>query len=206
MSSLSLSSIPFLLSFISYREHGAVPLLVNLMHHQDLKVQITTLRALRNLSSGSSSNKIKLEIARDQGLVEIITVLRSSHVKEIRDLLTSLLWNLSSCEELKLQMIQCCLHNLVEIMMVPLTGWSMDGAQEANARPKPVHWNLKLKNTTGDCVFIKRDPYFIHFLSCHHCNSCLFCNGNHSAMDATDKNGGCDFLCCRSAAEHVICR
>ena len=76
---------------------------------------------------------------------------------EIRDLLTSLLWNLSSCEELKLQMIQCCLHDLVEIMMVPLTGWNTEDAREANARPKPVQWNLELKNTTGDCVFISRD-------------------------------------------------
>ena len=43
------------------------------------------------------------------------------------------------CEELKLQMIQCCLLNLIEIMMVPLTGWSMDDSREANARPKLVH-------------------------------------------------------------------
>ena len=67
------------------------------MHHVDLKVHITALRALKNLSSGSSTNEIRLKIAKDQGLIEIITVLRSSHVKEIRYLLTSLLWNLSSC-------------------------------------------------------------------------------------------------------------
>ena len=132
------------------REHGVIPILVNLIHHPDTKVQITVLSALKNLSYGRTTNENKHLIATDQRLMEIIKVLRSSRVAEIRDLLTQVLWNLSSCEELKLRLIQSCLHDLVEVVMVPYTGWNTEDAREATSRPRAVHWNSELMNTTGE--------------------------------------------------------
>ncbi len=75
--------------------------------------------------------------------------LKNSRIQEVRELLTGLLWNLSSCEDLKLKMIKACLHDLVEIVMVPHTGWNTQNSRELTARPRSVMWNIELKNTTG---------------------------------------------------------
>lgn len=131
------------------REHGAIPVLVSLIRHQDTKVQITALGALKNLSYGRMTDENKHAIVSDHGLGEIMAALRQARVAEVREPLTALLWNLSSCEELKLQMIKVCLHDLVEIIMVPYTGWNTALATEPTARPGPVQWNSELKNTTG---------------------------------------------------------
>ena len=123
---------------------------MNLIRHSENKVQITALGALKNLSFGRKMNENKQLIGNDHGLMEIMTALKKSRVSEVRELLTGLLWNLSSCEELKMRMIQCCLHDLVEIVMVPHTGWNTEIARELTARPQRVHWNNELKNTTGE--------------------------------------------------------
>ena len=88
-------------------------------------------------------------ILKDHGLMEIMVALKNSRVSEVRELLTALLWNLSSCEELKLKMIKGCLHDLVEMVMVPYSGWNTQESREPTARPQALHWNAELKNTTG---------------------------------------------------------
>jgi len=123
---------------------------VSLVRHSETKVQITALGALKNLSFGRTMNQNRLLIGSDQGLNEIMSVLKKSRVSEVRELLTGVLWNLSSCEDLKMQMIQGCLHDLVEIVLVPLTGWNTEVARLPTARPQAVHWNNELKNTTGE--------------------------------------------------------
>ena len=73
-------------------------MLVNQLRNPETKVQISVLGALRNLSFGRANDDNKLEIAGEHGLAEILLALKMSRVVEVRDLLTSLLWNLSSCE------------------------------------------------------------------------------------------------------------
>ena len=123
---------------------------MGLVRHSETKVQITALGALKNLSFGRNMNENRLLIGSDQGLNEIMATLKKSRVSEVRELLTGLLWNLSSSEDLKMRMIQGCLHDLVEIVMVPHTGWNTEVARLPTARPQAVHWNNELKNTTGE--------------------------------------------------------
>ena len=73
-------------------------MLVNQLRNPETKVQISVLGALRNLSFGRANDENKLEIAGEHGLAEVLLALKMSRVSEVRDLLTSLLWNLSSCE------------------------------------------------------------------------------------------------------------
>ena len=42
-----------------------------------------------------------------------------------------------------------CLHDLVEMVLVPGTGWNTEVARTPTARPQGVQWNVPLKNTTG---------------------------------------------------------
>ena len=55
-------------------------------------------------------------------------------------------------QELKLQIIKGCLDVLVERLMIPYSGWRADVAKEPLAKPDIVHWNVELRNTTGECV------------------------------------------------------
>ena len=64
----------------------------------DTRAQIAVLGALRNLSFGRTNEQNKLEIAGEHGLAEILLALKKSKVSEVRELLTSVLWNLSSSQ------------------------------------------------------------------------------------------------------------
>lgn len=130
-------------------------MLVSLIRYPDTKVQITVLGALKNLSYGRTMDANKHLIASDHSLMDIMVALKNSKVSEVRDLLTGLLWNLSSCEELKLKVMKACLHDLVEIVMVPYTGWSTEDSREPTARPQAVFWNAEIKNTTGCVTFLR---------------------------------------------------
>ena len=68
------------------------------LRNMDTRAQIAVLGALRNLSFGRTNEQNRLEIAGEHGLTEILLALRKSRVAEVRELLTSVMWNLSSCE------------------------------------------------------------------------------------------------------------
>ena len=101
-----------LLFFLHDRTFGAIPVLVNQLRNPETRVQISVLGALRNLSYGRANNENKLEIAGEHGLAEILLALRMSRVAEVRELLTSLLWNLSSCEVSIITLTHCLTHNM----------------------------------------------------------------------------------------------
>ncbi len=142
---------------------------MNLLRHSETKVQITALGALKNLSFGRTMNENKQLIGSDHGLTEIMALLKKSRASEVRELLTGLLWNLSSCEDLKMRMIQSCLHDLVEIVMVPHTKWTTEVASLPTARPQPIYWNNELKNTTGKgvslLIFVMACLVIVHFVN-----------------------------------------
>ena len=94
----------------SYSTFGAIPALVAQLRRPETRVQIAVLGALRNLSFGRANDENKMEIAGEHGLAEILLALKMSRVVEVRDLLTSLLWNLSSCEVRREYL--CCLGQL----------------------------------------------------------------------------------------------
>ena len=80
------------------RQYGAIPVLVKQLRNMDTRAQIAVLGALRNLSFGRTNEANKLEIAGEHGLTEILLALKKSRVSEVRELLTSVLWNLSSSQ------------------------------------------------------------------------------------------------------------
>ena len=73
-------------------------MLVKQLRSMDTRVQIAILGALRNLSFGRTNEQNKVEIAGEHGLTEILLALKKSRVAEVRELLTSVLWNLSSSQ------------------------------------------------------------------------------------------------------------
>nr|CAB3234385.1 catenin delta-2-like [Phallusia mammillata] len=83
------------------RKKGVIPLLVNLLHHHVIDVQRNACGALRNMVYGRNNDEAKLVVRSCGGISSLAHVLRNTEDQEMKELITGVLWNLSSCEQLK---------------------------------------------------------------------------------------------------------
>ncbi|NXP57121.1 PKP1 protein, partial [Chloropsis cyanopogon] len=104
---------------------GGIAKLVELLRSQNQNVQRAAAGALRNLVFKNPTNKI--ETRRQNGIRECVSLLRRTGNTEIQKQLTGLLWNLSSTDELKEELIQEALPVLTDCVIIPFSGWS-DGS------------------------------------------------------------------------------
>ncbi|XP_053104124.1 plakophilin-1 [Hemicordylus capensis] len=101
---------------------GGIAKLVELLHSPDENVQQAAAGALRNLVFRNPTNK--LETRRQNGIRESVSLLRRTRNTEIQKQLTGLLWNLSSTDELKEDLIRDALPVLTDCVIIPFSGWS----------------------------------------------------------------------------------
>ncbi|XP_050953108.1 plakophilin-1 [Labeo rohita] len=101
---------------------GGIPALISLLKGDDQQLQQVSAAALRNLVYKDSSNKI--EVDRCEGVDAILTLLRDTNVTETQKQLTGLLWNLSSADALKPELITNALPLLTESIVVPYSFWT----------------------------------------------------------------------------------
>ncbi|XP_007456202.1 PREDICTED: plakophilin-1 isoform X2 [Lipotes vexillifer] len=100
---------------------GGICKLVGLLRSANQNVQQAAAGALRNLVFRSTTNK--LETQRQSGIREAVSLLRSTSCTEIQKQLTGLLWNLSSTDELKEELISDALPVLADQVIIPFSGW-----------------------------------------------------------------------------------
>ncbi|XP_031792980.1 plakophilin-1 [Sarcophilus harrisii] len=100
---------------------GGICKLVSLLRSPNQNVQQAAAGALRNLVFRSSTNK--LETRRQNGIPEAVNLLRRTGSTEIQKQLTGLLWNLSSTDELKQELINEALPVLTDRVIIPFSGW-----------------------------------------------------------------------------------
>ncbi|KAB0342627.1 hypothetical protein FD754_019553, partial [Muntiacus muntjak] len=112
---------------------GGICKLVDLLRSPNQNVQQAAAGALRNLVFRSTANK--LETRRQNGIREAVSLLRRTGSTEIQKQLTGLLWNLSSTDELKEELIAEALPVLADRVIVPFSGWC-DG--NSNLPREPV--------------------------------------------------------------------
>ncbi|ESO06764.1 hypothetical protein HELRODRAFT_191187 [Helobdella robusta] len=104
----------------SVRElHGVKPL-VEMLSSANVDVVRNALGALRNLSCGKANDKNKIEILKQKGVDAIINLLKTTNNSSITSLSSGLLWNLSSCQHLKEEILQKSLHVLFNYIIMPL--------------------------------------------------------------------------------------
>lgn len=116
------------------RFNGVLPL-VNLLRSPSQQVSRTASAALRNLSF--KNDKIKEEIQRCDGIPEAVALLRDSDSVEVHKQLTGLLWNLSSAEDLKPDLVKTALPVLVERVILPYA----TGSTSTNGQYPDVFFN-----------------------------------------------------------------
>ncbi|XP_076123756.1 plakophilin-1 [Alosa pseudoharengus] len=96
-----------------------IPALVALLQSPNLQIQMTASAALRNLVYRHSGNKE--EVQRCGGLAQVVQLLMDTPSAEIQKQLTGLLWNLSSADSLKADLLKSSLPVLTEHVVVPYT-------------------------------------------------------------------------------------
>lgn len=98
---------------------GAIPQLINLLRSKDVNVQQSACAALRNAVYKSVINKG--EVKRNDGIKQVLQLLRETRDPETKKQITGLLWNLSSCDNLKEDLINDALPVLTDYVIIPHT-------------------------------------------------------------------------------------
>lgn len=80
------------------RSLGGIPPLVQLLDSENPDVYRNACGALRNLSYGRQNDENKRAIKNAGGVPALINLLRRTSDADVKELVTGVLWNLSSCE------------------------------------------------------------------------------------------------------------
>ncbi|XP_062842063.1 catenin delta-2-like [Trichomycterus rosablanca] len=129
------------------RRQGGIPLLVDLLDHRMAEVHRSACGALRNLVYGKANDDNKIALKNCGGIPALVRLLRKTSDVDIRELVTGVLWNLSSCDALKMPIIQDALAVLTNAVIIPLSAWDVSPHQED--RKLQMHTSLVLRNATG---------------------------------------------------------
>ncbi|XP_056305599.1 plakophilin-1 [Danio aesculapii] len=117
---------------------GGIPHLLRLLKSDNSQLQQTAAAALRNMVFKDNNNKLEVESC--DGIETILTLLKNTNVTETQKQLTGLLWNLSSADTLKPDLIRNAMPLLTENFVVPYNFWF-----EGNKHVDPEVFD----NTTG---------------------------------------------------------
>ncbi|XP_064792586.1 catenin delta-2-like isoform X4 [Oncorhynchus masou masou] len=129
------------------RRQGGIQLLVDLLDHRMTDVHRSACGALRNLVYGKANDDNKIALKNCGGIPALVRLLRKTTDMEIRELLTGVLWNLSSCDALKMPIIQDALAVLTNAVIIPHSGWDTSPHQEDGKLH--LHYSQVLRNATG---------------------------------------------------------
>ncbi|XP_072305959.1 plakophilin-1 [Eucyclogobius newberryi] len=119
---------------------GGIPPLVGLLRSDNPEVCQAAAGALRNLVFQNQANK--QEVQSCEGVGKALQLLKETNSTETQKQITGLLWNLSSSDELKSELIATALPVLTAHVIVPFTCWS-DSTANNNIHPEVFY------NATG---------------------------------------------------------
>lgn len=124
------------------RTLGGIPPLVRLLSHETPEVHRNACGALRNLSYGRQNDENKRAIKNAGGIVALISLLRRTNESDVKELVTGVIWNMSSCEDLKRPIIDDGLGVIVTIIIKPHSGWDP-------INPGETCWSTVFRNASG---------------------------------------------------------
>ncbi|XP_046713326.1 plakophilin-4 isoform X1 [Silurus meridionalis] len=126
---------------------GGIQHLVDLLDHKVLEVQRSACGALRNLVFGKATDDNKVCVRNAGGIPALLRLLRKTSESDIRELVTGVLWNLSSCDAVKMTIVRDALGPLTNIVIIPHSGWG--AAPQREDQKLKLHSSVVLRNTTG---------------------------------------------------------
>uniref|UniRef100_A0A673MMJ3 Plakophilin-4-like n=1 Tax=Sinocyclocheilus rhinocerous TaxID=307959 RepID=A0A673MMJ3_9TELE len=126
---------------------GGIKHLVDLLDHKVLEVQRHACGALRNLVYGRATDDNKIAVRNAGGVPALLRLLRTTVDTEVRELVTGVLWNLSSCDAVKMTIIRDALSSVTNTVIIPHSGWSSTDFHDEHKLK--LHSSVVLRNTTG---------------------------------------------------------
>ncbi|KAJ3588213.1 hypothetical protein NHX12_011807 [Muraenolepis orangiensis] len=131
------------------RRLKGIPALVSMLDHPNKEVHHSACGALKNISFGRDADN-KIAIKNCDGVTGLVRLLRKTHEQDLTDTITGTLWNLSSHDVVKMEIVDHALHALSDEVMVPRSGWErgIDSSEE-NSKPRHLEWETSLTNTAG---------------------------------------------------------
>lgn len=127
------------------RQLGGIPPLVALLNHDIPEIHRNACGALRNLSFGRQNDENKRAIKEAGGTNSLVRLLRKTGDNEVKELVTGVLWNLSSCDDLKRTIIDEALLVIVTSIIIPHSGWD----QGRTGQGTDTHWTTVFRNSSG---------------------------------------------------------
>eukprot|EP00063_Salmo_salar_P080151 XP_014054986.1 PREDICTED: catenin delta-1-like isoform X1 [Salmo salar] len=131
------------------RRLKGIPSLVSLLDNPKRDVHHSACGALKNISYGPDHDN-KIAIKNCDGIPALVRLLRKARDQDLTDTITGTLWNLSSHDSVKMEIVDHALHALSDEVMVPHSGWErgIDGGEES-LKPRHLEWETALTNTAG---------------------------------------------------------
>ncbi|XP_053327848.1 plakophilin-4 isoform X2 [Spea bombifrons] len=126
---------------------GGIKHLVDLLDNKVLEVQKNACGALRNLVYGKSTDENKIAVKNAGGIPALLRLLRKTSDQEVRELVTGVLWNLSSCDAVKMTIIRDALSPLTNTVIIPHSG--LNNSSFDDDHKIKFQSSLVLRNTTG---------------------------------------------------------
>ncbi|XP_060786359.1 plakophilin-4-like isoform X1 [Neoarius graeffei] len=126
---------------------GGIKHLVDLLDHKVVEVQRNACGALRNLVYGKATDDNKVAVRNAGGVPALLRLLRKTVDAEVREIITGVLWNLSSCDAVKMTIVHDALTTLTNTVIIPHSGWSSSSYDDDHKLK--FHSSLVLRNTTG---------------------------------------------------------
>ncbi|XP_045904505.1 catenin delta-1 isoform X2 [Micropterus dolomieu] len=134
------------------RRLKGIPALVSMLDNPNKEVHYAACGALKNISYGKDPDN-KIAIKNCDGVPALVRLLRKTHDQDLTDTITGTLWNLSSHDSVKMEIVDHALHALCDEVMVPHSGWERGsngaGGREENCKPRHLEWETALTNTAG---------------------------------------------------------
>ncbi|XP_023648953.2 catenin delta-1 isoform X3 [Paramormyrops kingsleyae] len=133
------------------RRLKGIPALVSLLDNPKKEVHHAACGALKNISYGRDPDN-KIAIKNCDGVPALVRLLRKTRDQDLTDTITGTLWNLSSHDCVKMEIVDHALHALSDEVMVPHSGWEsgMGGKTvDDSCKPRHLEWETALTNTAG---------------------------------------------------------
>ncbi|KAM6972649.1 catenin delta-1 [Aplochiton taeniatus] len=134
------------------RRMKGIPSLVSMLDIPKREVHYSACGALKNISYGKDADN-KIAIKNCDGVPALVRLLRKTRDQDLTDIITGTLWNLSSHDSVKMEIVDHALHALSDEVMVPHSGWERGGGGggggEESLKPRHLEWETALTNTAG---------------------------------------------------------
>ncbi|XP_010606602.1 catenin delta-1 isoform X4 [Fukomys damarensis] len=128
------------------RKLKGIPVLVGLLDHPKKEVHLGACGALKNISFGRDQDN-KIAIKNCDGVPALVRLLRKARDMDLTEVITGTLWNLSSHDSIKMEIVDRALHALTDEVVIPHSGWEREPSEDC--KPRHMEWESVLTNTAG---------------------------------------------------------